>query len=393
MRKFLNSVLVSIMFALIACKGSVSVDSPEAETILYDPDSTAVLKVDDVLELTRVIQLETAGPSSMIGEIYQLAYTNGVFVVLDMSNKAVKIFDENGKFVRNISSHGNGPKEYLDIRSICITPNGNIAIVDDMKKRITEFTVDGKYVSDFSIQGYPHGVEYLNNDTLVYESACDISADDDRINASEIYIADRKGEIIGCFGEDMYFKTRRSDYGMSRRLLYRYCGTIFFTLLENNIIYKMNDDGTAVPKYNLQLRPKNLVPMWDKEYHTEDNIMNWLPTFFEQPNFGGAFIEFEDYSIVRYTDHYHYLPMLVYDHRKKQTFAVDETGDDGVFSSFFNFSCAVMDDGHSIACWVSPDVIRSFLQYGRIPDNELFRKAVSEMDDESNPILLVFTFK
>ena len=71
----------------------------------------------------------------------------------------------------------------------------------------------------------------------------------------------------------------------------------------------------------------------------------------------------------------------------------DETGDDGVFSSFFNFSCAVMDDGHSIACWVSPDVIRSFLQYGRIPDNELFRKAVSEMDDESNPILLVFTFK
>ena len=261
MRKFLNSVLVSIMFALIACKGSVSVDSPEAETILYDPDSTAVLKVDDVLELTRVIQLETAGPSSMIGEIYQLAYTNGVFVVFDMSNKAVKIFDENGKFVRNISSHGNGPKEYLDIRSICITPNGNIAIVDDMKKRITEFTVDGRYVSDFSIQGYPHGVEYLNNDTLVYESACDISADDDRINASEIYIADRKGEIIGCFGEDMYFKTRRSDYGMSRRLLYRYCGTIFFTLLENNIIYKMNDDGSAVPKYNLQLRPKNLVPM------------------------------------------------------------------------------------------------------------------------------------
>jgi hypothetical protein len=262
-----------------------------------------------------------------------------------------------------------------------------------MKKRITEFTVDGKYVSDFSIQGYPHGVEYLNNDTLVFESACDISADDDRINASEIYIADRKGEIIGCFGEDMYFKTRRSDYGMSRRLLYRYCGTIFFTLLENNIIYKMNADGTAVPKYNLQLRPKNLVPMWDKEYHTEDDIMYWMTNFFEQPNFGGAFIEFEDYSIVRYTDHYHYLPMLVYDHRKKQTFAVDETGDDGVFSSFFNFSCAVMDDGHSIACWVSPDVIRSFLQYGRIPDNELFRKAVSEMDDESNPILLVFTFK
>ena len=47
MRKLLNSVLVSIMFALIACKGSVSVDSPEAETILYDPDSTAVLKADD----------------------------------------------------------------------------------------------------------------------------------------------------------------------------------------------------------------------------------------------------------------------------------------------------------------------------------------------------------
>ena len=394
MRKLLNPILVSMLFALIACNSnSARLNSPEAETILYDPDSTAVLKVDDVVELTRVIQLETAGPASMIGEIYKLAYTNGVFVVFDMSNKVVKIFDENGKFLRNISTQGNGPKEYLDIREICITPGGNIAIVDDMKKRITEFTVDGKYVSDFSIQGYPHGVEYLNNDTLVFESACDISADDDRINASEVYMADRKGEIIGCFGEDMYFKTRRSDYGMSRGLLYRYCGSVFFTLLENNIIYKMNDDGTAVPKYNLELRPQNLVPMWDKDHHTQDDIMDWMKNFFELPNFGGAFIEFEDYSIVRYTDNYHYLPMCIYYHKKKQTFAVDDSGDDGVFRSFFNFSCAVMDDGHSIACWVSPEIIRSYLQYGRLPDNELFRKAVSEMDDDSNPILLVFTFK
>ena len=85
--------------------------------------------------------------------------------------------------------------------------------------------------------------------------------------------------------------------------------------------------------------------------------------------------------------------MLLYDHKKKQTFALDESGSDGMFSMFYNYSPAIMDDGHSVVCWVSPDVIRMYKEYGRIPNNELFREAVKDITEESNPLLVVFTFK
>ena len=394
MKRIFNSVLPVVALYILACNTkSVSLNSPEAETILYDPDSTETIRLDDVVEVTKVIELKSDGYAGMIGEIRELLYTNGVFVVFDDANKLVQTFDENGNFIRRISSLGNGPHEYLDIRDVCITPNGNIAIVDTQKQRMLEFTVDGRYVSSFPFECGPTEVEYLNNDTVVFDVAAQCFSTDDRINSCEIFLADRNKNGIGYYGEDMYFKTGKSNYGMTFNQVYRFCGSVFFTLLENNTIYKLSEDGTMVPKYNLKLRPDDLVPVWDEKIHRDEDMMTWMRNYLENPFFGGAFIEFDDYTLVRYTFHYEYLPMLLYDHKKKQTFALDESGSDGMFSLFYNYTPAIMDDGHSLVCWVNPSVVRLYEEYGRSPNNELFREAIKDYTEESNPLLVVFTFK
>ena len=110
MSKIFYPALLFLSLVLSACNGkNAPYNSPEAETILYDPDSTETIRLDDVVQVTKVIELKSDSHAGMIGEIRELLYTNGVFVVFDSENKLVQTFDENGNFIRRISFLGNGP--------------------------------------------------------------------------------------------------------------------------------------------------------------------------------------------------------------------------------------------------------------------------------------------
>ncbi len=388
-------VLLAALPVLFSCKsngGGNSVDDNGAETILYDMDNTPSLPLKDVVELTKVIRLDDSDPNGLVGSIDEVLYVNGVFVVVDKwTSQRILTFDSNGKFICKISALGNGPHEYISVRDVCITPQGNIGIVDTQKKRILEFTVDGKYVATIQLPCVSYYTEFLNNDTLVLCVAVNANNDDVRINESEFFIMDRKMNGIGYWGEDKFFKTGRSVYGTTRKMLYRYGDSVYCSLLEDNVIYKVTDDA-FVPKYNLRMAPDDLVAMWDEKNHDEDDLMTWMNWYNSQPHFTGYFIELEDYSLVKYSAGY-YIPWLLYDHRKKQTFVLTELEDDLLFSYYFRFTEAVMDDGHSIVSWNNAGTVLMHERLGPEIDNGLLKEACKGLTEESNPLLFVFTFK
>lgn len=388
-------VLLAALPVLFSCKrngGGNSFDDNGAETILYDMDNTPSLPLKDVVELTKVIRLDDSDPNGLVGSIDELLYVNGVFVVADKyTSQRILTFDSNGKFISKISALGNGPREYNSVRDVCITPKGNIGIVDTQKKRILEFTVDGKYVTTIQLPCVPYYTEFLNNDTLVLCVAVNANNDDVRINESEFFTMDRKMNGIGYWGEDKYFKTGRSVYATTRKMLYRYGDSVYCSLLEDNVIYKVTDD-TIVPKYNLRMAPDALVAMWDEKNHDEDDLITWMNWYNRQPRFSGSFIELEDYSLVKFYAGY-YTPWLLYDHRKKQTFALTELDDDPLFSCYFRFTEAVMDDGHSIVSWNNAGTVLMHERLGPEIDNGLLKEACKGLTEESNPLLFVFTFK
>ena len=382
-------VLLATLPVLSACKsnGGGVVDNG-AETILYDENNAETLQLKDVVELTKVIRLEDSGPNSMVGHIDELLCVNGVFVVVDKyESRRILTFDINGKFISKISALGNGPHEYISVRDVCITPQGNIGIVDTQKRRILEFTVDGKYISEIPISCMPAYVEFLNNDTLVLNVSCNTNNEDKHINESEIIITDRNMNSIGYFGEDMLYKTERSDYAMIMQQVYKYGGSVYCTLLEDNVIYQVTGK-TMKPKYNLKMVPDDLIPMWDKKAHNRDDFMIW---FYKQPHFY-SFMEFEDYTLLSYSREGDVIPRLLYDHKKKQTFALEESDDEPLFSYYFGLN-AVMDDGHSIVTWNTASMVKYREEHGSEIDNDLLREACKDLTEESNPLLFVFTLK
>lgn len=382
-------VLLATLPVLSACKsnGGGVVDNG-AETILYDENNAETLQLKDVVELTKVIRLEDSGPNSMVGHIDELLCVNGVFVVVDKyGTRRIQTFDSNGKFISKISALGNGPHEYISVRDVCITPQGNIGIVDTQKRRILEFTVDGRYVSAIPLSCMPAYVEFLNNDTLVLNVSCNTNNEDDRINESEIIISDRNKNSIGYFGEDMLYKTNRSDYAMIMQQVYKYGGSVYCTLLEDNVIYQI-DGARMKPKYTLKMAPDDLIPMWDEKAHNRDDFMTW---FNKQPHFY-SFMEFEDFTLLRYSREKNLIPLLLYDHKKKQVFELEVSDDEPLLSYYFSLN-AVMDDGHSIVTWNSASKVKYREEHGPEIDNGLLKEACKGLTEESNPLLFVFTFK
>lgn len=382
-------VLLATLPVLSACKsnGGGVVDNG-AETILYDENNVETMQLKDVVELTKVIRLEDSDPNSLVGSIDELLCVNGVFVVVDKyGTRRIQTFDSNGKFISKISALGNGPHEYISIRDVCITPQGNIGIVDTQKRKILEFTVDGKYVKDIPISCMPAYVEFLNNDTLVLNVSCNTNNEDDRINKSEIIISDRNKNSIGYFGEDMLYKTNRSDYAMMMQQVYKYGGSVYCTLLEDNVIYQI-DGARMKPKYTLKMAPDDLIPMWDEKAHNRDDFMTW---FNKQPHFY-SFMEFEDFTLLRYSREKNLIPLLLYDHKKKQVFELEVSDDEPLLSYYFSLN-AVMDDGHSIVTWNSASKVKYREEHGPEIDNELLKEACKGLTKESNPLLFVFTFK
>lgn len=389
MNKNICLVLLATLPVLSACKsnGGGVVDNG-AETILYDENNAETLQLKDVVELTKVIGLEDSGPNSLVGSIDELLCVNGVFVVVDKyQNKTIQTFDSNGKFISKISALGNGPHEYIYLRDVCITPKGNIGIVDTQKRRILEFTVDGRYVSAIPLSCMPAYVEFLNNDTLVLNVSCNTNNEDKHINESEIIITDRNMNSIGYFGEDMLYKTNNSNYAISRQLVYKYGGSLYCTLHEDNVIYQVTGN-TMKPKYNLKMLPEDLLPLWDEKAHQRDDFLQW---YVKQPNFL-RFMEFEDYTLLNYSREINPIPLLLYDHKKKQVFELEVSDDEPLLSYYFSLN-AVMDDGHSIVTWNSASMVKYREEHGPEIDNELLKEACKGLTEESNPLLFVFTLK
>lgn len=73
----------------------------------------------------------------------------GNIYVLDRKAIQIKVFDPQGKFIRAIGCHGQGPGEFQSIRYFQITPQKNILVLDAMQRRLTLFNLDGQLLREF----------------------------------------------------------------------------------------------------------------------------------------------------------------------------------------------------------------------------------------------------
>lgn len=106
-----------------------------------------------VTEDLRIGSVEGDGPD-MFGRISTLAVDGaGRIWVYDSQADEIRVFDDQGGFVRTIGREGDGPGEFRSVVALAVLPSGNLWAIDPQGGRISEIDTAGVFVRSHRISG------------------------------------------------------------------------------------------------------------------------------------------------------------------------------------------------------------------------------------------------
>jgi hypothetical protein len=131
-------------------KGTIEIK--DGATIVKNPKDP--IYDEPVLELTE--DLVIRGSEEVEEQMFQSIHTldvdeEGNFYILDEQAGNIKVFDQNGDFVKTIGRKGQGPGEFGMPISLFLSQQGHIIVNDMGQRKIQYFDMGGNYLKEFSI--------------------------------------------------------------------------------------------------------------------------------------------------------------------------------------------------------------------------------------------------
>jgi hypothetical protein len=150
------TALALIAVTLAGCSGA---DARNAGTTIDASGDTVVAHTapphnETPATLVREISIgESDGaPEYSFSEISDLAVGNeGQIYVWDRKEKALRLYDAQGRFVRQIGRSGSGPGEYDRINGIAVRADGKLAVWDAGNGRINLYAANGDYETTWKL--------------------------------------------------------------------------------------------------------------------------------------------------------------------------------------------------------------------------------------------------
>lgn len=219
-----------------------------------------VLKMSDFIESVQYIPLETSD-SSLIGEVSDIFPLEDKIAIIDKRHThSIYFYDYNGKFLYKINKQGAGPGEYVKISSVDVDEKENrIYLYDTSLRKILVYTLQGQYVTDFTMNFQFSSMDYLGNGLLAcytdYYRGDHLLLEEHKKPLLVIYNM-RKGEIQErAFYEDAAIQMTET-IGLDSNFSQFERGSLFFYYL-NDHIYQLDKNGHTELALKLELGTEN----------------------------------------------------------------------------------------------------------------------------------------
>ena len=176
-------IALGVLIGLAAARDRNPAAGPSAV-----PDQTAAITLTPDLS----IGVEDGDENFIFGSIIRVDLdSSGNIYVLDYRYRVIRIFDQNGGFIRNIEvPAGQGPQEATNLSGIAVTPSGTL-FVNDMRKVIV-YGPDGKYLRTFLVDFMITSIGCPGTENLVAIGA----------HAGKIlHVLDPAGKLLESFGD------------------------------------------------------------------------------------------------------------------------------------------------------------------------------------------------
>ena len=125
------------------------------ETPLYSPD---ILELEEVFSLR---EEEEKGEEYIWRQIGHLDLDDkGNYYLLDRSLKKIKVFNQDGVYIRSIGRFGEGPGEFQYPWWVDVIDQREVAILDFSRRKLLYYSLDGKYENEISLAAHGTCLEF-----------------------------------------------------------------------------------------------------------------------------------------------------------------------------------------------------------------------------------------
>jgi hypothetical protein len=382
MMKLKFILLVSAVALFLGCRRNAAstYEGVVMDTVAVDVRKPVQKNVRDYFSRLEIIPLETSRESA-ISNIDRVIIDNGFLYIFDHNRDAVLIFDKEGYFQRKIERKGRGPGEYVGLLDVSLNRNtGHLSFLTDIPEKIMRYDQNGRFVDD---EETPFLFDWIAND-----------------DGRDILFNAFKQESA----EDDYFLWIKNDMEYIKRLPIQKTNNFFiggpsvvesqhvcFTERYGNVIMKIEDED-AVPMYYLDFGSH-----WMSDSQFEDNEQN--NQFFVLESHQNKIVH--SISAIRETKDYlvfktNLFGFVIYNKQTRTADYLSELEDNE--SGFRNMNYFAHDgDDQKMLFVESVNNIRNITPRVEGDDNSPNRRRLldlaSTLEDDANPVLLLYTFK
>lgn len=136
------TIILLALFVLAGCNPKQT--DLECLTLSVDLHQST-LQFEDVFSHAEVIPLETTENSFIVYPM-EIVEHKGYLYIYDIHTVKAFIFDEKGKFIRQVSREGQGPGEYSWLASIQVDKKNDVLHLVEPVGKIHNFTLEGEFI-------------------------------------------------------------------------------------------------------------------------------------------------------------------------------------------------------------------------------------------------------
>lgn len=351
------------------------------DTVVVDVGKQPVQKnVRDYFSRLEIIPLETSRESA-ISRIDRIIIDNGFLYVFDGQRDAVLIFDREGFFQRKIERKGRGPQEYIGLIDVSLNRNtGHLSFMAHIPEKIIRYDQSGRFIDDEEIP-------------LLFTSIANDNGRDVLFNASKQQRAD-----------DNYLLWFKNDTEYIKKLPVEKTNNFFFEgpyVVESrhicfaerygNVILKVEGED-AVPIYYLDFGSHWLSDsrFWENEQNNQFFVLESLKN--KIVHSVSEIRETKDYLVFKTN----LFGFVIYNKQTRTADYLNELQDDEAGFLSANYFAHDGDD-QKMMFVESPNNIRNISKRIEGDENSFnrqrFLEIASTLEEDANPVLLLYTFK
>ena len=333
------SVIISasiIIICLISCDSTQSadrIDESRATTIKIATNN-GTPDLDSIVRNHKFPLLETS-EECLVGEVYKLSCRNEKYYILNRHlQKALFVFDEEGKFRNRIGRRGRGPGEFIEPTDFIVS-DSTVTVFDMFGHKLLYYNPDGTFIRSVRLPYSIYEIESGRDGSVIYA----VGGDNSKCDSLKNY------ELLEIGPEgDIRAKVYKNKYSMDFSNKYDLQG------FDEDVIYKkafrpavyMLRDKNLYAKYIFDI-PSHALP-GDYEKLCRGNFERFIKQYRDEYTyFNGQFWETDRYAGIGITAKR--MPYLVvYDkdtHRTVSglvgiTFGGNEPDRNGLFATVMN---------------------------------------------------------